>query len=146
MSETLLAVILAVVSGISMAVQGSLNSVLGKYVGKVEATLFVHIIGSIAIGAVLLLGFGKGNLGNFVNAPWYSFLGGLISVLIIYGVISSIPKVGVALATTAIIIGQVSTALLIDHFGLFGLEKISFTWMKLVGLILLAAGARLMLG
>jgi transporter family-2 protein len=60
-------------------------------------------------------------------------------------VVASIPRVGVALATTAIIVGQVATALLIDHFGWFGLEKMPFTWWKAAGLVLLAAGARLML-
>jgi transporter family-2 protein len=34
---------------------------------------------------------------------------------------------------------------LIDQFGLFGLEKVSFTLLKFVGLVLLAVGARLML-
>ncbi len=141
-----LAILLAAVAGISMAVQGSLNAVLGKYVGQVEATFFVHIIGSLAVGAILLVGLGKGNMGKFMEVPWYAYLGGIISVLIIYGVAASIPKVGVALATTAIIVGQVSTAMLIDHFGLFGLEKIPFTLLKFGGLVLLAAGARMMLG
>ncbi len=64
---------------------------------------------------------------------------------IIYLVQASISKLGVAIATTAIVFGQVSTALLIDHFGLFGLREIPFTWWKLLGLIFLATGAKLML-
>ncbi|HHX95804.1 MAG TPA: DMT family transporter [Clostridia bacterium] len=140
-----LAMSFALTAGIAMAVQGSLNAVLGKYVGQIEATLLVHIIGSAMAGLIVLFGFGKGNLGKLMEVPWYAYLGGIISVLIIYGVAASIPKVGVALATTAIIVGQVSTAMLIDQFGLFGLEKVPFTFMKLAGLIFLALGARLML-
>ncbi|MGI6553886.1 MAG: DMT family transporter [Bacillota bacterium] len=140
-----LAMSFALTAGIAMAVQGSLNAVLGKYVGQIEATLLVHIIGSAMAGVIVLLGFGKGDLGKLMEVPWYAYLGGIISVLIIYGVAASIPKVGVALATTAIIVGQVSTAMLIDQFGLFGLEKVPFTCMKLAGLIFLALGARLML-
>jgi len=140
-----IALLLAMVAGISMAVQGSLNAVLGKYVGQIEATFFVHIIGSLAVGVILLLGLGKGNLGKFMEVPWYAYLGGIISVLIIYGVAASIPKVGVALATTAIIVGQVSTALLIDCLGLFGLQRVPFSFLKLGGLVLLAIGARMML-
>ncbi len=128
-----------------MAVQGSLNSVLGKVIGRMEATLIVHVIGSIVVAVILLFRFGDGDFTKIPQAPWYVYLGGLINVLIIYGVVASIPKVGVALATTAIIVGQVSTALLIDHFGMFGLEKLSFTWWKFAGLVLLAAGSKLML-
>lgn len=146
MGLDLIALLIAAVSGMAMAVQGSLNAVLGKYVGQIEATLIVHIIGSVLAGLIVLVGLSKGNLGKLMQVPWYAYLGGILSVLIIYGVAASIPKVGVAVATTAIIVGQVSTAMLIDQFGCFGLEKIPFTFMKLIGLILLAVGARLMLG
>lgn len=145
MGFDLVALVVAAVAGIAMAVQGSLNAVLGKYIGQIEATLIVHIIGSVLAGLIVLVGLGKGNLGRMLQVPWYAYLGGVISVLIIYGVAASIPKVGVAVATTAIIVGQVSAAMLIDQLGLFGLEKVPFTFLKLLGLILLAAGAKLML-
>ncbi|GAW92230.1 DMT family transporter [Calderihabitans maritimus] len=145
MSLKVFALLAALISGVAMAVQGSLNSALGKIIGLLEATFIVHFIGTAAVAVLLVAQVGNGDLGRITSAPWYTFLGGVISVLIIYGVVASIPKVGVAIATTAIIVGQVLTALLIDHFGIFGLEKIPFTWWKLVGLILLAAGAKLML-
>ena len=49
------------------------------------------------------------------------------------------------MATTSIIVGQVLTACLLDHFGLFGLEK-PVNWLKLLGVGLLALGAKLLLG
>ena len=55
------------------------------------------------------------------------------------------PLVGVAPATTAIIVGQVATAALIDHLGLFGMEKLGFEWLNGLGLLLLAAGGYLLL-
>lgn len=145
MGLNLIALFFAATAGIAMAVQGSLNAVLGKYVGQIEATLIVHIVGSILAGIIVVMGLGKGNLDKMLQVPWYAYLGGIISVLIIYGVVASIPKLGVATATTAIIVGQVSTAMLIDQFGLFGLEKMPFTMIKFAGLVLLAVGARLML-
>ncbi|MBO8169778.1 MAG: DMT family transporter [Thermoanaerobacteraceae bacterium] len=145
MTATVVALIIAAIAGAAMAVQGSLNSVLGKTVGQIEATLVVHIIGTLVVVLLVLFKLGNGDLSKLNQAPWYVYLGGVINVLIIYGVVASIPRVGVALATTAIIVGQVSTALVIDHFGLFGLEKVCFTWYKCAGLILLAVGARLML-
>jgi len=145
MTEFLFALILATVAGLAMAVQGSLNSVLGKNIGQLEATLIVHVVGIMVVALLLMFKLGHGDFSKFGQAPWYVYLGGIINVLIIYGVLASIPRLGVAVATTAIIVGQVSTALVIDHFGLFGLDKICFTWYKCFGLILLAAGTRLML-
>lgn len=79
------------------------------------------------------------------QVPWYNYLGGVIGVGIVYGVIASIDKVGVAAATTAIIVGQVSMAALVDHFGWFGLEAVPFNWWKGIGIVLMAASAWMLL-
>ncbi|NLP18901.1 MAG: DMT family transporter [Firmicutes bacterium] len=139
-------IITALLSGAAMALQGSLNSALGKIIGLWEATLLVHIIGTATVGALILLTpLDQGELAKLPQTPWYTLLGGILSVAIIALVAYSIPQLGVAIATTAIIVAQVSTALLIDHLGLFGLQAIPFTWQKLAGMLFLAAGALLML-
>jgi transporter family-2 protein len=142
----LIALLLAAIAGVSMAVQGSINTGLGKIVGLLEATFIVHIVGIVTAAlALYVLKFGRGDLGKFQEAPWYLYLGGVLGVIILYTVVASISRVGVATATTAIIVGQVSTAVLIDHFGFFGLDRIPFSWYKVAGVALLAVGARLML-
>ncbi len=147
MSSKALGLLVALIAGISMAVQGSINTRLSRTVGQWEATFVVHVVGLLAT-SLLLFAFriGRGDLGRVAAAPWYSPAGGLIGVLIVWAVMASIPKLGVAVATTSIIVGQVLTALVIDHFGLFGLRPVPFTWLKGAGLLLLAAGARLLLG
>lgn len=141
----LLALILAFIAGVAMAVQGSLNAALSKIIGLLQATLLVHVTAAVTTALLLLFPLSPGSLGRITQAPWYLMLGGIIGVLITYGVVASIPRAGAALATTAIIVGQVTTALAIDHWGLFGLEKIPFTWTKALGVGLLALGACLML-
>ncbi|HHU69168.1 MAG TPA: DMT family transporter [Thermoanaerobacterales bacterium] len=138
--------IIAVLAGVAMAFQGALNSALSKIIGLWEATFLVHASATIVLVFIIfLLKMGKGDFALYHKAPWYLYLGGIIGVLITYGVVTSIPKLGAASATTAIIVGQVLTALIIDQLGLFGLKEISFTWMKFLGLILLSVGARLLL-
>ena len=138
--------IIAVLAGVAMAFQGALNSALSKIIGLWEATFLVHASATIVLVFIIfLLKMGKGDFALYHKAPWYLYLGGIIGVLITYGVVTSIPKLGAASATTAIIVGQVLTALIIDQLGLFGLKEISFTWMKFLGLILLSVGASLLL-
>ncbi|MDR3563394.1 MAG: DMT family transporter [Negativicutes bacterium] len=138
--------VLAMVSGVLMAVQGSLNAALSKTTGLWEATFIVHVIGAAALVLVLFaFKLGRGDLAALAQAPWYSYLGGIASVFIIYLVAASIPAVGVANATTAIIVGQVLTATAIDHFGAFGLERIPCGPSQLIGLVLLAVGAKMLL-
>lgn len=143
--HSLLYLILAALAGLAMALQGSINSVLGKKIGIFEASFIVHLTATIIIIIILALNINRGNIANWQEVPWYLYLGGILGVLITYTVIVSIPNLGVAVATTLIVAAQVSLACLIDHLGAFGLEKIPFTWYKLIGLILLVAGVRLML-
>ncbi|NMB20032.1 MAG: DMT family transporter [Firmicutes bacterium] len=141
----MLALVLAALSGLFMALQGSLNTALGKVVGLLEGTFIVHLIGTLLALGLLLVGLGQGSIAEYSRAPWYTYLGGVLSVGIIYLVTSAISKLGVAPATTAIILGQVFTAALVDHFGWFGLECIPFSFGKAVGIVLMAGGAWLLL-
>lgn len=146
LSGNVLALLLALISGVLMAIQGSLNTALSKVVGLLETTFVVHVTGTIILVVLLFLfRMGKGNLYALPEAPWYAYLGGVIGVGIIYLVAASIPEVGMANATTAIIVGQVLTAIIIDHFGAFGLERISYGWNQILGLVLLVVGAKLLL-
>ena len=44
---TIIALVIAALSGIAMAVQGSLNTTLGEHIGLLAGTFLVHVIGSI---------------------------------------------------------------------------------------------------
>ena len=137
---------IAAVAGILMAAQGSLNSALSKIVGTLEGNFVVHAVGLLVVVSLLfILGLGKGDLHELDKAPWYLYLGGLINVAILYGVMFSIAKTSAGAATTAIITGQLAMALLIDQFGLFGLEKVQMTWCRGLGLAMMAVAAKLLL-
>lgn len=128
-----------------MAVQGTFNSALSKAVGLLEASFVVHVVGTIVGAVLLLVGLGKGSLRNISDAPWYSYLGGLLGVAIVLLVALAIGRVGVASATTAIIVGQVTTAVIIDLLGWFGTERVPFSSLKFIGIVLMAGGAWLLL-
>lgn len=142
----ILPLLVAAFSGVAMAVQGSINSALGKVIGLWESTFIVHLVGLLLVSLLLFIfKLGNGSLAEIQKAPWYSYFGGVLGVIIIYSVVLAIPKVGVAPATTAIILGQVFTAGLVDHLGLFGLNKIPFNCYKVLGILLMAGGAWLIL-
>lgn len=146
MGVNILAFLAAALSGVTMAVQGSINAVLGKFIGLLETTFVVHLAGLVFITVMLVILRWSSPCNGFLGgAPWYAYLGGILGVLIIYGVAHSIPKVGVAPATTAIIMGQLITAGVIDHFGLFGLDKLPFNWCRMAGILAMTGGAWLLL-
>jgi transporter family-2 protein len=140
----LLYLAIAALSGAAMALQGTLNTALGKIVGTWESTLVVHVVGTVAsLLVIIILGLGFGSLGKMGNVPWYAYLGGILNVVIIYAVVRSMSQIGVGNATTAIITAQLVTALIIDCTGVFGMKKLPFHYIDLLGIALLVAGARI---
>ncbi|WP_407308685.1 DMT family transporter [Desulfosporosinus sp. SB140] len=136
--------VVAGISGIIMAIQGTLNSLLSEKTSLLSATFIVHIIGTLIALIALLVCRIPILKYHWLTVPWYLYLGGLLSVLIVGLVAVSIPKVGVCNATTAIIIGQVSMAVLIDHFGWFGANRLPWNPWQFAGIFLFAAGAKLL--
>jgi len=136
---------IAALAGAAMALQGTFNAALGKSVGVWSSTLLVHIIGTATALIIMIFSRSWFPLEQLAQAPWYAFLGGVLNVLIIYGVVKTIPLVGVGNATTAIIVAQILTAVLIDGFGAFGMKKYDFHYLDLLGIALLAIGSRILL-
>jgi transporter family-2 protein len=119
---------------------------LAKTIGQLEATFVVHLLAIIVLVLLLLvLNLGQGSLKLINKAPWYSYLGGLLSIVIVYAVMVSIKTLGVANATTMIIASQIITATVVDHFGLWGLEQTSFQFVRLIGIVFLIIGVKLLI-
>jgi transporter family-2 protein len=70
----------------------------------------------------------------------YTLLGGVIGAFITYTVIKSMGDLGPAKAVLIIVVSQVLVAWLIELFGLFGAEKATFEWHKLIGMLLAIGG------
>ena len=133
-------------AGVLMAIQGSMNGAMSKIVGVLEGNFILHAVGLLLIVILLfLLGLGRGDLHEVSKVPWYLYLPGVINVAIFYGVMLSISKTSAGIATTAIIVGQLTMSLIIDQFGWFGLEKVPMSWGRGIGLVLMAIAARLLM-
>lgn len=136
--------VLAALSGMAMALQGTLNSQLTQKTSLLSSTLMVHIVGTLATLAAVLIWKDPFQNHKWFQVPWYLYLGGILSVAIVALVAFSISKIGVCNATTAIILGQVGIAVLIDHLGLFGVTRIPWSPWQLLGLVFFATGAKLL--
>ena len=145
--QTWIYLALAAAAGVCMAVQGSMNGALGKIIGVLEGSFVLHAVGLVLVALLLfVLHLGKGDFSRMGEAPWYLYLGGVLNVAIIFGVMLAVGKCGAGPATTAIICGQLAMAMIVDRLGLFGLEQSAITWGKVLGLVMMVAGGRLMLG
>lgn len=133
----------AVIAGAAMSFQGVMNTRLGEKTGVLEANAFVQAVGVI-LAVVIALFFGKGDIRQLPQAPWYAWLGGILAPVITVTVMLSIAALSPTVSISTILLSQLVVAALIDVLGLMGAEKSPFTWQKLLGAGLMAAGVLLM--
>lgn len=133
----------AVIAGAAMSVQGVMNTRLGDKAGVLETSAYVQLTG-FALALVIALLWGKGDIRQITQAPWYTWLGGLLAPVITVTVMLSISGLSPTVGISAILLSQLTVAALIDALGWLGAEKIPFTWQKGVGAALMAAGVLLM--
>ncbi len=139
----MLGFIYALVAGAAMSIQGVMNTRLGEKTGVLETNALVQGVGFV-LALVIAWFFGKGNIRMIGQAPWYSWLGGVIAPVITVTVMLSIKGLSPTVAISTILLAQLTVAALIDAFGWMGSEKLPFTWQKYVGVALMVAGVLMM--
>lgn len=135
-------VLLAVLVGGLVPLQGAINSRLGTITGQpLLATAVSFTSGLFAISLALLLasgGWPKWTASEPV--PFFLLLGGLPGVVFVLTTLWLAPKIGIAVALSGLIVGQLSMSLAFDQFGWFGLPVKEITMQRLLGVGLLIAG------
>ncbi|RZT02372.1 DMT family transporter [Cuneatibacter caecimuris] len=135
--------LLALLSGALMSVQGVFNTEVTKQSSIWVAAGFVQITAFVVCLAAWLITGRESVSSLFSVHPWYMLLGGVIGAFITITVIMSMNSLGPAKAALLIVTAQVLVAYLIELFGLFGVEKAGFEWRKLFGMLLAVGGIAL---
>jgi transporter family-2 protein len=137
-----LAVFLSVVAGLAGAVQVSAMSQLGDRISISGAVAFATLFTAI-VSFGLLLAFRKSFAAyrNAFDHPWWMLMGGLLGLLIIFTITYAGGRLGVAATVGILIAGQLLMGAAIDRWGLFGSTKSPLHWPRLLGIVLLGAGA-----
>jgi bacterial/archaeal transporter family-2 protein len=140
------AAVLAFAAGIAGAVQVAVMGRFGEHVGAIEALAFSFLLSTvITLVALLAARRSVSGLADAFGAPKWLWVGAFMGALIVLTITVAAPRIGVVAVTALLIAGQLGTAVLIDRFGIFGVERIGFSWPRVAGIALLVAGAALTL-
>lgn len=134
--------LIACISGALMSIQGVFNTGVTKQTGQWLTNSFVQLTAFIVcVIFYLFQEQGKVPVGNLFKVDHkYMLLGGVIGAFITLTVIQSMSFLGPAQAIMAIVITQVLVGYLIELFGLFGVDKVSFSVTKLIGIVVAIVG------
>jgi bacterial/archaeal transporter family-2 protein len=141
-----LAAFLAVVAGLAGSVQVAVMARLGDRVGVFGALAWATFL--TAVIAFLLLLVARQSVAGFVDAahqPLWLWSGAIMGVLIVLTITFAGSRLGVAATVAILIAGQLAMGVVIDRFGLFGVQRVAIAWPRVIGIVLLATGAALTL-
>lgn len=134
------AVLLTAVAGGLIACQAPINSRLGKVLGTFPAASISFAVGLVILVAIAAVAGDAGNVTRVAHVPWWYLLGGALGAAYVATVLVSVRTLGAGGVTAATIAAQLTTAVVIDNFGWFGVAKHPVDALRIVGVLLLAGG------
>ncbi len=133
-------VCIALLSGALMSIQGVFNTEVTKQTSLWVSTGWVQFSAFLVCIAAWLF-TGRERIGELAMVNHrYLLLGGVIGAFITVTVVQSMAALGPARSAMLIVVAQLAVAYLIELLGLFGVEKASFEWRKLIGMAMAVAG------
>lgn len=132
----LLMIILSVVGGALLSVQAAINGQLGSKVGVFRSAFLTFSVGAL-ITALLIFFFETPHTVTLLEVPKWQLLGALLGVPYIVIMVLAVQRIGTAVATVAVIFGQLAMSMLIDNFGWLHNEAIPFSATRLGAVVCL---------
>lgn len=136
-----------VVAGMLSAMQIAVNGYLGKVVeSPVKASAISFVIGIICLGMVCIATSkqhhsAKTTQNKTEKHPLWIWFGGILGGLYILANVTLSGKIGTGMTVIVLLIGATTGGLMVDHFAMFGSDKKPINAMKVIGVLVMIAGA-----
>lgn len=144
MNRTLL-IAIAALSGAGLATQASMNTQMREFLGSAIAASVINFsIGLLFLLIILISLEGVQVLGNVGSVPSWNLAGGVLGALFVLIAAYSARGLGLGFFLCLVISGQLFFAVIIDHFGWFGIPKEPISLSRILGVLLLICGSWLM--
>ena len=146
----LVGLLVALGAGVAIGVQQVFTSMTGQMLGLVRGGFAIHVGGTI-VGALMILVvvfLFPGNRQPVDINPkiiGLSILAGMIGMIILMSIAFALPRIGQVSGQGAIILAQLTVALVVDKFALVGGQPAPLDWRRIAGLAVMVVGIYLLL-
>tara|TARA_B100000513_G_scaffold111473_1_gene48551 strand:- start:48 stop:488 length:441 start_codon:yes stop_codon:yes gene_type:complete len=127
-------------AGLGIPILASLNATLGQFIGS--PIFAVVVLLGVAFSTICLISLTTSNfpIARLFYAPKHLFIAGFFVVFYMLSVTAIAPHFGVGNAIFFVLLGQLLSAAVIDHFALFGSSGSALTLTRAIGLALMSLG------
>ena len=130
------------IAGAAATVQPPIHARLAETIGIIQAATVSFLVGTLVL-LVISLSVERGSFKGLAHAEWWQLSGGLFGAFFVTLTILAVPRLGTGAVMAGLIVSQLATGLVFDHFGLFGMRQIPFDLSRIAGVVLLMLGVAL---
>lgn len=134
------AALMMLAAGIGIPILAALNASLGRHVGSPASAAVVLFSVALLIAIAAALITGPAPLSRFATAPREGFFAGTFVAFYVLSITWVAPSFGVGNAVLFVLLGQMISFAVIDHFALFGANHTPLSLTRAAGISLMAAG------
>ncbi len=128
-------------AGLGIPFAAALNGSLGvKLQNPIAAVAILFLVGSVVSITVLLLTQDLPTMTTIKHSPKSLMFGGVFIFFYIVSITLLAPRFGVANSISFVLLGQLISMSMIDHFGLVGAAQQALTLQRFLGLVLMMVG------
>ncbi|GAA2820374.1 transporter family-2 protein [Aminobacter aminovorans] len=136
--------LLGVLAGAFIAIQAPINAQLARGLGvPVAAAAISFLSGAIVLGVITFLA--TRTQGLVIDwkapAPWLFVAGGVLGAVYVTSTVLLTPRIGAAALMAFLVAGQLLAGMLVDKAGILGVAVREISMGRIVGALLLLAGA-----
>jgi bacterial/archaeal transporter family-2 protein len=131
--------------GAGLVVQVGMNSTLRSLLGSpIVAALISFLVGSLALAVYAGLARTPLPLRAQLGAvPAWAWLGGVLGAFYVASSVIVGPRLGAATLLALVVLGQLGTSLIVDHYGWLGFPQHPLNLVRVLGAVLLFGGVLL---
>lgn len=137
----------AILIGTLMPIQAGINAELTRFLRHPYLAAIISLVtGATALSLILVFqGVPALEFKRLLETPPRLFLGGILGAIFVSSSMFFIPRMGATAMIAAFVTGQLLMSIVIDHYGLLGLNSQPLSLSRLVGIILLFTGLYLVI-
>ena len=132
--------LLMLLAGIGIPILAALNAALGTRIGSPAAAATVLFLVALLCAGIVAGLTGTEAFQRVGSAPKHLFLAGVLVAFYVLSITYVAPRFGVGNAVFFVLLGQLVSAAVIDHFGLFGARISPLSMTRSFGIALMAVG------
>jgi transporter family-2 protein len=139
---TVFFLLIAVGMGVLFAMQAGINAQLRIRTGDaIQAAAVSTSVSTITLFVITLIRHQPiAPLDQLTSGPWWIWIGGVMGAVIVALTLVMVVRLGASVLIASILVGQMLAALIIDHFGYFGIPQHSVSAPRIAGALLLVVG------